>query len=56
MGRRREPVKTVTLTAPSGARVTVAEATAETYKKLGYKGAPGRPKAAPKDVEKPSEK
>lgn len=56
MGRRRQPVQTVTLTAPSGARVTVAEAAVETYKRLGYKGVPGRPKATPKDVEKPAEK
>ena len=45
MVRRKEAVKTVTLTAPSGTRVTVAEGSAAKYKALGYKGVPGRPKA-----------
>lgn len=45
MARRKEAVKTVTLTAPSGTKVTVAETSADKYKARGYKGVPGRPKA-----------
>jgi len=53
MARRKVAVKTVPLTAPSGSKVTVAEASASRYKALGYKGVPGRPKAeAKKDAEK----
>lgn len=45
MAKQKQAVKTVTLTAPSGSRVTVAEVSAAKYKALGYKGVPGRPKA-----------
>lgn len=51
MARHKEPVKTVTLTAPGGTKVTVAESSADKYKARGYKGAAGRPK-----VEKVTEK
>lgn len=51
MARHKDPVKTVTLTAPGGTKVTVAESSADKYKARGYKGVPGRPKA-----DKPAEK
>lgn len=45
MAKEKQAVKTVTLTAPSGSKVTVAESSAAKYKARGYKGVPGRPKA-----------
>jgi len=45
MAKRRQPVRAVALTDPSGVRVTVAESAVDKYKRLGYKGVPGRPKA-----------